>query len=405
MKIVTTHDTVLRDRLLMELARREPDGEELWLWPQRRIDASVVIDAEGQPQCDAVLILGRDLEAEILSACDLGGVRVIGLIAESEDEERLDRLRLRERTRLPLTPEDLAHSLGASAESVPSPVEQVRLRTQSPTSLREGSRPRVIAVWGAKGSPGVTTTALGLAGEAAETGQRAVLVDADVHGASVATLCDILDEAPGIVALSRAAARGNLDREMVDRYAVTLARGNQTFDVVTGITDAQRWPELEPDCVVKVVNFLVQHYDVVIVDVGFSLEADEEISSDLNAPRRNGVTIACLHRADVVVTVATASPVALTRHILALPRLREIIDETPQVTCINRVRDKTGHFASASAVKETLRRFADIPHALIIPDDPETIRRSVASAKPPTWIAPRSPWRQGLTKVWETASA
>lgn len=456
-KILTTHETALCDAVLTELLSEEPRMRAPWLWLERKIDAALVLDEEGQSHCDALVILGRDLEAEVLSACDLAGVRVLGIIADSRDEETLDRLRLRERLRLPLSREGLAQALGLSSgaespqdRSTPArvapgekvttrpsttsviatkppprrhdPVERASVGVTSvgapdtPVSERDARHDdddlvagrwsgRVIAVWGAKGSPGVTSTALSLAAVAAVSGQRVVLVDADVHGAAVATLCDILDEAPGIVALSRAASRDNLTDDTVRRYAVPVIRGKVRFDVVTGITDANRWPEIEPESVVKVLDTLSAAYDSVIVDVGFSLESDEEISSDLNAPRRNGATVACLHRADRVVTVTTPDPVALSRFILALPRLREIVDTSAWVTCVNKVCDKSGGFASASAVRDTLRRFADIPRIVAIPEDRDTLRRSMSSATPAPWMAPRGPWRQAITKLWQDASA
>ena len=47
--------------------------------------------------------------------------------------------------------------------------------------------------------------------------------------------------------------------------------------------------------------------EYVVVDTGFSLESDEEISSDLFAPRRNAATLAALRVADRIVAVGLAA--------------------------------------------------------------------------------------------------
>ena len=46
--------------------------------------------------------------------------------------------------------------------------------------------------------------------------------------------------------------------------------------------------------------------ELTVVDLGFCLEADEELSFDTAAPRRNGATLAVLENADLVVAVGSA---------------------------------------------------------------------------------------------------
>ena len=48
--------------------------------------------------------------------------------------------------------------------------------------------------------------------------------------------------------------------------------------------------------------------DFTVVDCGFCLETDEELSFDTLAPRRNGATLAVLDDADLVVAVGSADP-------------------------------------------------------------------------------------------------
>ena len=56
---------------------------------------------------------------------------------------------------------------------------------------------------------------------------------------------------------------------------------------------------------------------LTIVDCGFCLEADEEITFDTMAPRRNGATLALLAEADVVFAVGSGDPAGMERLIRA----------------------------------------------------------------------------------------
>ena len=108
-----------------------------------------------------------------------------------------------------------------------------------------GSRPsrpgKVIAVWGPTGAPGRTTDAVTLADELARLGQRSLLVDADVYGGVAAAMFGLLDESPGLVAACRQAQSRRLD---VEGLAALCWQVGAELRVLTGISRADRWPEL-----------------------------------------------------------------------------------------------------------------------------------------------------------------
>jgi hypothetical protein len=81
--------------------------------------------------------------------------------------------------------------------------------------------------------------------------------------------------------------------------------------VLTGIARAERWPELRPHALEAVWSLTRSLAALTIVDCGFGLEQDEELSYDTVAPRRNGATVTTLLTADVVVGVATLRAWAL----------------------------------------------------------------------------------------------
>ena len=164
---------------------------------------------------------------------------------------------------------------------------------------------RVVAIWGPTGAPGRTTIAVTLASELAGLGIPTVLVDADTYGGSVAQALSFLDEAPGLAAASRAADQGSLDLPTLARLAPVASPG---LRVLTGIPKAERWPEIRAAALERVLTLCRSLGEVVVVDCGFSLEDDEELSYDTMAPRRNAATLSTLALADEVVAVGGVRP-------------------------------------------------------------------------------------------------
>jgi hypothetical protein len=229
----------------------------------------------------------------------------------------------------------------------------------------------------------------------------ALVVDAHVYGGAQSGLLNLFDEAPGIAAACRLAARDELTREQLNRVATEVSHGRHSVTVLTGIPEAQRWPEINPDSVRTVLSTARNSWDLTFVDVAFCLEEDEEISSDLFAPRRNGATLASLTEADVVVGVSGCDSLSLSRYILAVPRLREVIGETPVVTVVNRVRTGAAGVAPEASVRETLQRFAGIPDSLCVPDDTDLLDRAQVLGIPATWVTNRGRYSSALRAVFE----
>jgi Flp pilus assembly CpaE family ATPase len=125
-----------------------------------------------------------------------------------------------------------------------------------------------------------------MAGELAAEGKSVLLVDADSYGASVAAVLGLLDESAGLAQACRLADQGVLDPEALLRIATPVATKLGTFRVLTGITRADRWTELRAAALSLVLECARNVADVVVVDTGFCLEADEELSFDTMAPER-----------------------------------------------------------------------------------------------------------------------
>ena len=213
--------------------------------------------------------------------------------------------------------------------------------TATATLRPKGALPRsgrggLVAVWGPAGAPGRTTVAFTVADELAAAGVPTLLADADTYGGSVAQLLGVLDEAPGLAAAARAANAGTLDLPAMAAFARQLP--GVPLRLLTGIARADRWPELRPASLDVVWTLARKLAAVTVVDCGFCLEQDEELSFDTIAPQRNGATLATLAQADEILAVGSADPVGLHRLVRGLAELRDAVPRAEVRVILNKVR-------------------------------------------------------------------
>jgi MinD-like ATPase involved in chromosome partitioning or flagellar assembly len=272
----------------------------------------------------------------------------------------------------------------------------------TPTEQLEESEPtarvaQVIAVWGPAGAPGRSSIAINLASEAALLGRRVLLIDADTYGGSIAGYLELFDESPGFLAAGRLAAQENLNVAEIARLTHSFQVGSASIAVLSGIVSARRWPELSAMRVRACIHVLRAHFDVIICDVGFNLEQDEEISSDMTSPRRNQATLEILTSSDEVVAVASADVIGIARFIQSLESLRSCVGQARLVVVANRVRDSRA--ANASVVQHTLHRFAGLTEITVVNDDRQTFATAVDLAVPLCVSAPKSVVRGQIVKL------
>lgn len=290
---------------------------------------------------------------------------------------------------------------GDDGHDVPAPSGTDDLGSPSSDDLPgegvEAGAGRVVAVWGPTGAPGRTTIAVTLATELAGLGVPTVLVDADTYGGSVAQALSFLDEAPGVAAATRAADQGTLDLPTLARLAPVASPG---LRVLTGIPKADRWPEIRPAALDRVLTVCRSLGQVVVVDCGFSLEDDEELSYDTMAPRRNAATLTTLGLADEVVVVGGCDPVGLQRLVRGLQELGTVQAPRPTV-CVNRVRSGAVGSNPEQRVTEALARFAGVTDVLFVPNDPAGLDAALLQGRTLAECAPQSPVRPAVRAVAE----
>jgi MinD-like ATPase involved in chromosome partitioning or flagellar assembly len=329
------------------------------------------------------------LTAELLAACDARGIRCVALADDDLDRAQANRIGLHEVLAADVDVVEL-EALVAGGVTVPS-----RLGDRGAGGT-PGAAAGVVAVWGPGGAPGRTTVAVNVAAELAARGHRIALVDADPYGGAIAPGLGLLDEAPGFASACRLAAGSGLDRAELERIAQRYSSPRASFEVFTGLVGPNRWPELSHERVTAALEAMRARFEYVVVDTGFSLERDEELMSDQFAPRRNAATFAALSAADRVLAVGLADPVGLSRLLRGHGELVEVVDPERIDVVVNRVRASALGIDAHSQVRQTLRRFAGLADATLLPHDGRATDAAILTARTLRDAAPRSPLRVAL---------
>lgn len=261
---------------------------------------------------------------------------------------------------------------------------------------RAPRRGSVVAVWGPTGAPGRTTVAVTLADELARLERSSLMVDADVYGGTVAAVLGLLDESPGIAAACRQAGRQRLDAAGLAALCWQLG---PRLRALTGIPLASRWPELRPGAIPPVLQAARELADFTVVDLGFCLETDEELSFDTLAPRRNGATLAVLDDADLLLVVGSADPIGVQRLVRALAELGDAGIATPVWVVLNKVRSGVVPGDAAAELTAALQRFAGRAPAAMLPADAPALDAALAVGRLVGEINLSSPLRRAVADL------
>jgi MinD-like ATPase involved in chromosome partitioning or flagellar assembly len=387
---------------------------------RRCVDLADLLAAAAAGTARAVILSAdlRRLDRDALARLATAGVAVIGLVAQggvpgtSDDaERRLRQLGVRHVLAADAGPALIsAEVTTAIADGVATGgLDPLRLGYADPRAalpdvpelaLVPGNDAaidrvdgRLVAVWGPTGAPGRTTVAVVLATEAARLGCPSLLADADCYGGVIAQVLGLLDESPGLAAAVRQANAGNLDLHALAMLARVVG---PNLRVLTGIARAQRWPELRPSGLVAAYAIARQLAALTVVDCGFGLEQDEELSYDTTAPRRNGSTLATLADADHVIAVGSADPVGLQRLVRGLAELSEVLPHCRPQVVVNRVRKGPINGDPEEEIQQALTRYAGVDDVVFVPYDRVSLDKAIAGGHTLGEIAPDSPVRRAL---------
>lgn len=356
------------------------------------------------------------LERDALRQLAGQGVRVAALVSSGDEagERRIRQLGVATILRPDAEPDDIAEAVtrladgttsavaGADAASLTDadlvallgsdPVDAVDRPDDDSDGADETVAARVTAVWGPTGAPGRTTVAVTLAALCAETGVRTLLVDLDTWGASIAQVLALIDEAPGVAAAARASEQGTLDVPALSRIAPEVVPG---LRVLTGLPRADRWPEVRAGAVEEILRVARGLVDHVVVDCGFCIEDDEELSYDTAAPRRNAATLTALESCDDLVIVGGADPVGLQRLVRAVQDAALLPCPAP-IVVVNKLREAVTGPRAEATVTEVLGRFAGLEEVRFLPWAPQDCDTALLAGRSLVESAPDSPLTRAI---------
>lgn len=358
---------------------------------------------------------GGELTASLAERLAAAGVALVVLADDAEVQQRLDTLGILHASRTldaPALAELVAAAVSAlesrgqagSGSSLADPAEPFRrwaLAGNGPageTASRQ-RRGSVAAVWGPGGGPGRTTLALNLAAEAAAAGSRVVLVDADTYSPSIAAALGLTEESAGIAQACRLADQGLLDGAALASAGVSVDIAGHRMTVLTGITRSDRWIEIRGTALARVLEESRSVADLTVVDCGFSVEADEELSFDTMAPRRNAATLLALESADTVYAVGAADPVGVPRLVRALTELETAVPGAAPLVVLNKVRSSAAGRAPERQLAEAWARFGPGRIGAFLPADWEAADASLLAGKALLETAPNSPLRAAIAAL------
>ena len=368
-------------------------------------------------QLDVALIAGTVLrwDGDVVARLQTCGVCVIALVADQSQEQRFRQWGVdavmtiqvsafdadevitevtsvvtQTRSRKDRHPHSFAHdvSSGIAGESV--------AQTQDPFAPPAVDKPqaKVMTVWGPTGAPGRSTTAVGVASALAQRDHRVLLIDADPYGGALALMLGRREpDIPGLASACRLAHHGRLTPTQLMGLVHHVEPG---LDLMTGLLRADRWPELRPAALEQVWSLARDLWDVVVIDVGFCLEEDEELSYDSMVPRRNATTISALATADHIVAVGSMDAIGLARLVRGLDDLKQVVGREPSVVVANRGMGRSRQVAVQRQVKEILRETGhDVP-AMVLPFDREACSEALHAGRSLIRVAPQSALAKNL---------
>jgi MinD-like ATPase involved in chromosome partitioning or flagellar assembly len=246
----------------------------------------------------------------------------------------------------------------------------------------------IIAVASAAGSPGRTTVALGLAAALGAVAP-AVLVDADLAGASLAAYLDA-DPSRNLFMLAHAAPQspGEWDRALGQELQ-PLDPGSPHGAVLCGVPTPLHSAGVAPAFFARAVAEVRARYRYVIIDVGADLVGAEAV-----------VHRAALGLAGQVLLVASPDVVGLSR----LRVTRRILQEQlglpdERIALVINRHDRRQHHD-----RDEIAWALGTPLAAVIPADGRSLQRALAAQRPVVFD-PRSRAGRALVELAERVHA
>lgn len=304
--------------------------------------------------------LDRQAAREALDA----GIKLVGLSDDPVESDRLTSLgAITLASDAPLS--SIVASCRDSARTAPPSL---------PSTQPAQPKGKIIAVWGPKGAPGRTTTAVELAAQLACTESETILIDGDPYGGDCLQMLGVMEELPTIVWAARMAAKEELDAA---RLALDLRRAGRSGPVLLpGLPRAEMWPEVSDFGWRQLLTVARASFRFTVCDIGFCLEPAGP-SFPGAGEGRNRIARTTVREADRVVAVCRGDAIGIKNFLWGFEALRELGREEDAVIVANRVRSGEQH-----AIGNLLRKHLGKRPIAYIPDVPGEIAQAVRAGVP-----------------------
>jgi Flp pilus assembly CpaE family ATPase len=144
--------------------------------------------------------------------------------------------------------------------------------------------------------------------------------------------------------------------------------------------------------------------EFVVIDCGFAVEDDEELSYDTLAPRRNAATLTALEHADDLLVVGSADPIGLQRLVRAVQDVASLPAPSPRVV-VNKVRASAVGSRPERRITEALARFAGMQDLHFLPWDQQALDGAMLAGRTLREFAPQSDLRRAIATLAGTCAA
>jgi MinD-like ATPase involved in chromosome partitioning or flagellar assembly len=137
----------------------------------------------------------------------------------------------------------------------------------------------------------------------------------------------------------------------------------------------------------------------VVVDVGFCLEADEELSFDSMTPRRNGAALKIMELADDI-AVGAADAVGIPRLVRGLGELKDAAEQATIRVVLNKVRKSSVGRGPRQQLLQAWERFGPgMAISAYLPSDPAACDAALLSGTVLLESAPDSALRKAIAEL------
>lgn len=222
----------------------------------------------------------------------------------------------------------------------------------TPTSSK--TIPGLISVWGTAGAPGRTALAIDIASALHQANQASLLIDADVLNPSIASSLGLSEDISGISAAIHLAQAGKLTKEnLLD----CLRSSKNGVNVLTGILNPDRWIEIRPNGLIKMLEFVSTLFNHQIIDLNSTLPDQREANfPEFDSSLRFSHVKTVLDLSEKIVFAVKATPLGVIRTAEVLQN-DNLFDNNKLMIVVNQINDYSFGKNKTELISNVLHRF------------------------------------------------